>query len=327
MPVIDQSTTIDDSKLFGLKEISPNPILEDMEESEIEIESEEQAETESELDFNVKFRSDRERDYYSTLSEEEKEAWSGGWRGKMFKGLNKDGTPKPYKTAQEFLAFQKEHTPVLNERNRKLASEKTALEKEMAELRKQMDVMLNVQKIAYEEKTQNKFQSLEEAEESAILEGDVVKVRAIQKQRLELEKNKISFEEPEIKQPRNQISRDEKVIIDSWTADNTWFHQDQVLQASATAYFGTLSEKIPLEERLELVSDEIKSRFSDKLGTSKAPRVESGVRGVQSIRKQNSYNDLPAEIKKSCEFFAKKWNFDKEKIAKMQQTAIKEYFK
>ena len=39
MLVIDQSTTIDDSKLFGLKETSSNPIFEDMEESEnLEIE-------------------------------------------------------------------------------------------------------------------------------------------------------------------------------------------------------------------------------------------------------------------------------------------------
>ena len=327
MPVIDLSTSIDDSKLFGLKEIPANPIFEDMEESEIEIESEEQVETEAEPDFNVKFRSDREKDYYSTLNEEEKEAWSGGWRGKMFKGLNKDGTPKPYKTAQEFLAFQKEHTPVLNERNRKLASEKTALEKQMAEMQKQMNVMLSVQKLAYEEKTQNKFQSLEEAEEQAILEGDIAKVRAIQKQRFEFEKNKISFEEPKIEQPRNQISRDEKVLFDNWTADNTWFNENMVLQASATAYFGTLSDRIPLEERLELVSDEIRSRFSDKLGISKAPRVESGVRGMQSTRKQNSYSDLPEQIRKNNEFFAKRHNFNKEQIAKMQQTSIKEYFK
>lgn len=324
MPIIDQSTTIDDSKLFGLKEISPNSTLEDMEESESEnFEVEQPIQQNQFVDRNTE-----EKAFYASLSDIEKDAWDRGWRtGKFFKGKFKDGTPKPHKTAEEFLSIQERETPILNERNRKLASEKTALEKEMAELRKQMDVMLNVQKIAYEEKTQNKFQSLEEAEEAAILEGDVVKVRAIQKQRLEFEKNKISFEEPEIEQPRNQISRDEKAVIDSWTADNTWFHQDKVLQASATAYFGTLSEKIPLEERLELVSDEIRSRFSDKLGTSKAPRVESGVRGVQSTRKQHSYNDLPADIKKGCEFFAKKWNFDKDKIAKMQQTAVKDYFK
>lgn len=325
MPVIDQSTTIDDSKLFGSKEIPANPIFEDMEESKIEIESEEQAETEAESDFNVKFRSDREKDYYSTLNEEEKEAWSGGWRGKMFKGLNKDGTPKPYKTAQEFLAFQKEHTPVLNERNRKLASEKTALEKQMAEMQKQMNVMLSVQKLAYEEEAQNKFQSLEEAEEQAILEGDIAKVRAIQKQRFEFEKNKISFEEPEIEQPRNQISRDEKVLFDNWTADNTWFHEDKVLQASAAAYFGTLSERIPLEERLDLVSDEIKSRFGDKLGITKAPKVESGARGMSS-RKQYTYGDLPKATKDGCEQLAKKFNFNEAQIKQMKDNAVKTYF-
>ena len=251
-----------------------------------------------------------------------------GWRtGKFFKGKFKDGTPKPHKSAEEFLAIQERETPILNERNRKLAFEKTALEKEMIELRKQMDVMLNVQKIAYEEKTQNKFQSLEEQKRNAVLEGDYDKVEIIQKQITELEKNKISFEEPEIEQPKTALSRDDKELMDNWVADNTWFHQDKVMQALAAAYFGTLSERIPLEERLELVSDEIRNRFSDKLNVSKAPRVESGVRGMQNTRKQHSYNDLPAEIKKSCEFFAKRYNFDKDKIAKMQQTAIKEYFK
>ena len=326
MPVIDLSTSIDDSKLFGLKEIPANPIFEDMEESEIEIESEEQAEIEAEPDFNVKFRSDREKDYYSTLNEEEKEAWSGGWRGKMFKGLNKDGTPKPYKTAQEFLAFQKEHTPVLNERNRKLASEKTALEKQMAEMQKQMNVMLSVQKLAYEEKTQNKFESLEEAEEQAILEGDIAKVRAIQKQRFEFEKKKISFEEPEQKK-QPQFQPEEVKVFQEWSSENTWYYQDNMLRNYAETYFDSLSDRIPISERLETVSQEVKSRFSDKLGISKAPRVESGVRGMQSTRKQNSYNDLPAEIKQSCEFFAKRWNYDKDKVAKMQQVAIKEYFK
>jgi hypothetical protein len=326
MPVIDLSTSIDDSKLFGLKEIPANPIFEDMEESEIEIESEEQVETEAEPDFNVKFRSDREKDYYSTLNEEEKEAWSGGWRGKMFKGLNKDGTPKPYKTAQEFLAFQKEHTPVLNERNRKLAFEKTALEKQMAEMQKQMNVMLSVQKLAYEEKTQNKFESLEEAEEQAILEGDLAKVRAIQKQRFEFEKNKISFEEPEQKK-QPQFQPEEIKVFEEWSSENAWYYQDDMLKNYAGTYFDSLSDRIPISERLETVSQEVKNRFSDKLGISKAPKVESGVRGIQSARKQNSYSELPEQIRKNNEFFAKRHNFNKGQIAKMQQTSIIEYFK
>ena len=322
MLVIDQSTTIDDSKLFGLKETSSNPIFEDMEESE-NLEIEQQVQQNQFVDRNTE-----EKAFYASLSDTEKDAWDRGWRtGKFFKGKFKDGTPKPHKSAEEFLAIQERETPILNERNRKLAFEKTALEKEMIELRKQMDVMLNVQKIAYEEKTQNKFQSLEEQKRNAVLEGDYDKVEIIQKQITELEKNKISFEEPEIEQPKTALSRDDKELMDNWVADNTWFHQDKVMQALAAAYFGTLSERIPLEERLELVSDEIRNRFSDKLNVSKAPRVESGVRGMQNTRKQHSYNDLPAEIKKSCEFFAKRYNFDKDKIAKMQQTAIKEYFK
>ena len=268
-----------------------------------------------------------EKAFYETLTDVEKDAWARGWRkGKYFKGKYKDGTPRPHKSAEEFLAVQEKETPVLNERNRKLTAEKTALEREMAELRKQMNVILNVQKVAYEEKTQSRAQSLEEAEEAAILEGDVAKVRAIQKQRSELEKNRVSFEEPEVAQPVKQINRNDKVVIDNWSADNTWFHQDKVMQAAATAYFGTLSESLPLEERLELVSDEIEARFEDKLGTRKAPRVESGIRGVQSTKKQYSYSDLPSDVRKNCDFMAKRHGFTKEQVAKMHQEAIKEYF-
>jgi hypothetical protein len=317
MPVIDNTVEFEEPKLE--KEIPANPMFEDMEEEETN-ENEN-----SDLEFEVKFRSDKEKDYYSTLTEEEKEAWSGGWRGKMFRGLNKDGTAKPYKTASEFLNFQKEHTPVLNERNRKLNAQKSALEQEMAELRKQMNVMLNVQKIAYEEKTQSRVQSLDEAEESAILEGDVAKVRDIQKKRAELEKNKVFFEEPEVEQPRTQISPNEKVLFDNWAADNTWFYQDKTMQARATTFFGNLSERIPLEERLEMVSDEIELRFGDKLGVTKAPKVESGARGMSS-RKQYTYGDLPKATRESCEQLAKKFNFNETQIKQMKDNAVKTYF-
>ena len=310
MLVIDNTVEFEEPKLE--KEIPANPMFEDMEEEEAE--------------SQVSDPKAEEKAFYQTLSDNEREAWDRGWRtGKFFKGKFKDGTPKPHKSAEEFLSIQEKETPILNERNRKLASQKTILEKEMSELRKQMDVMLNVQKIAYEEKTQNKFQSLEEAEESAILEGDVAKVRSIQKQRLELEKNKISFEEPVIEQPRNQISRDEKVLFDNWTADNTWFYEDKVLQASAAAYFGTLSERVPLEERLDLVSDEIKSRFGDKLGITKAPKVESGARGMSS-RKQYTYGDVPKAIRDGCEQLAKKFNFNETQIKQMKDNAVKTYF-
>ena len=320
MPVIDRSEEIDIDIGIPAEEIQQeevkilaNPIFEDMEEEESE-----------EPVFDPKAE---EKAFYETLTDVEKDAWARGWRkGKYFKGKYKDGTPRPHKSAEEFLAVQEKETPVLNERNRKLTAEKTALEREMAELRKQMNVILNVQKVAYEEKTQSRAQSLEEAEEAAILEGDVAKVRAIQKQRSELEKNRVSFEEPEVAQPVKQINRNDKVVIDNWSADNTWFHQDKVMQAAATAYFGTLSESLPLEERLELVSDEIQARFGDKLGTRKAPKVESGVRGVQSTKKQYSYNDLPSDVRKNCDFMAKRHGFTKEQVAKMHQEAIKEYF-
>ena len=215
----------------------------------------------------------------------------------------------------------------MSERNRKLAQEKGELENEVAELRKQMQVILNVQKSVYEKETQKSYATLDEAEEAAILEGDIAKVRAIRKQREDFEKTKLSFDEPEQKPEANQqISQEDKRLFDNWTADNTWFHEDKVMQATATTYFGTLSERLPLQERLEMVSEETERRFSDKLGIPKAPRVEWGIRGVQSSKKQYSYNDLPADVRKNCDFMAKRHGFTKDQIARMQQEAIKEYF-
>lgn len=332
MQVIDRSEEIDidiglnsqelEPKVEENKNLSSNPILKEMEEEEIE------------KDNNLfeKSTKSEEKAFYENLSDTEKEAWDRGWRtGKFFKGRYKDGTLKPHKTAQEFLEVQEKETPVLNERNRKLASEKTALEREMSELRKQMDVILNVQKFAYEENNQKRFQSLDEAEENAILEGDVAKVRAIQKQRNELEKNKISFAENKIdeniqEEPKSQIQPEDKKIFDNWTADNTWFHQDKVMQVMAATYFGELSERIPLQERLEMVTEEVEKRFSDKLNRARAPSVESGQRGINVGKKQYSYNDLPLDVRQTCQYFAKKHNFTSAQIKDMQQNAINDYF-
>jgi len=320
MPVIDRSEEIDLDIGVQIedeapeKEIAPNPIFEEMEEEEVE----------EAPRFDPKAE---ERVFYQSLSETEKEAWDRGWRtGKFFKGKYKDGTPKPHKSAEDFLAMQEKETPILNERNRKLAKEKSVLESEVAEMSKQMQVMLNVQKISQEREFTKSYTSLDEAAENAMLEGDVAKVRAIRQQRDDLAKSKVVFEEPEVEQPKNQISRNEKVLFDNWTADNAWFHQDKIMQATATAYFGTLSERISLEERLEMVSEEIQSRFSDKLNRTKAPSVESGQRGINVGKKQYSYNDLPLEVRQTCQHFAKKHNFTATQIKDMQQNAINDYF-
>lgn len=332
MHIIDRSEEIDidiglnaqeqEPKVEQNKKLPPNPILEEMEEEELEKE-------------NVlveKSPKSEEKAFYETLTDTEKEAWDRGWRtGKFFKGKYKDGTPKPHKTAEEFLEIQEKETPVLNERNRKLTAEKTALEKRLEEMQKQMDVILNVQKYAYEENNQKRFQSLDEAEETAILEGDVAKVRAIQKQRNELEKNKISFSENKIEEkiqeePKPQIQPEDKKIFDNWIPDNTWFYENSPMRGYAETYFSTLSERIPLNERLEMVTEEIHLRFSDKFNNTKAPSVESGKRGINVGKKQYTYNDLPLDVRQTCQYFARKHNFTSEQIKQMQQNAVNDYF-
>ena len=332
MPVIDYSEEVDidigipteEEQNLHQEEKSkaiPNPIFDEMEEDD----------SDDELDLQEKPVFDpkrEEKEFYETLSDVEKEAWNRGWRkGKFFKGRYKDGTPKARKTAEEFLAIQERETPVLNERNRKLTKEKTVLENEVSELRKQMQVMLNVQKIAQEREFTQSHSSLDRAEENAILEGDVEKVRSIRKQRDDLEKSKVVFEEPEsapVEQPR--IPKEEVETFKDWSADNTWFYEDKMMKSYAESYFDTLSNHLPLSKKLEMVSEEVEKRFRDKIGISKPPRVESGQRGTQTRRVQSSYNDLPADVRKNCDFMAKRHNFTKDQVARMQQEAIKEYF-
>jgi hypothetical protein len=98
------------------------------------------------------------------------------------------------------------------------------------------------------------------------------------------------------------------------------------MQVMAATYFGELSERIPLQERLEMVTEEVEKRFSDKLNITKAPSVESGQRGINVGKKQYTYNDLPLDVRQTCQYFAKKHNFTSNQIKDMQQNAINDYF-
>jgi len=74
-----------------------------------------------------------------------------------------------------------------------------------------------------------------------------------------------------------------------------------------------------------MVSDEIELRFGNRLGVTKAPRVESGARGMSS-KKQYTYGDLPKATRESCEQLAKKFNFNETQIKQMKDNAVKTYF-
>lgn len=332
--IIDQSTEIDidigadyppiDPSLEkSLKINEPNPIFEDMEDGE-EVEKEV-------LKKPFSTRKEEERDFRETLSDIEKEAWDMGWRkDKFFKGLNKDGSPKVEISAEEFISKNEKYTTIANERVRKLSKEKTEAEKQNIILQKQIEELVRYNKTREEREIQSTQVHLDAEERQAIMEGDVDRVMSIRKQKEEVAKTQFAFSEPD-QQQVTQFSPTDLAIFQDWQVTNSWFNRDPSLKIYASSVFDQISLENPrlsVQDRLEMVQEEVEERFSDKVFTQrrKPVSVDSGIRGMQVNKpKTISFNEIPDEAKKMCEGFIKKGRLNLEQAKKLRAEYVKEY--
>lgn len=330
-PRIDPSNIPEQFKLKA--KVVPNPMIEEIEE---ELEAEEDFEPAEEEPKKSAFqiRKEEEREFYETLTdEEEKEAWNEGWRkGKLFKGLNKDGTPRPEISAKEFLARRKEIAPINNERTRTLAREKAETDKRNAALEKQVQELIAYNKTREEREVKHSQSQLEKMEEEAILEGDVERVKALRRQMADVEKTKFTFSEPTQPQQQPRISQDEVDLFKDWQAVNTWFVKDVKLQSYADKMFDELTAENPrlsTGQKLEMISEEVEQRFSDKINLThqrKPISVASGVRGMRPAQaKTISYNEVPVEARAMCEGFIKRDKMNPDQAKKLRAEYVKEY--
>jgi len=317
-------------------------------ENDIEIEDNKENEENKEIiekpvdnkNNKVIFKSDEEKEFYDSLTESEQLAWGAGWKkGKYFRGLNKDGTPRKELTAEEFLQNMK-LSKTGSERLGKLSRDTVEKDKTILELKKQVQELLKFTKQQNENEILSRKQSLEQEEEEAILSGDLEKVRHIRNLQKKIEENKFNFsteEEPKAQQPVQnnlpnlppEILAERQQLVNEFRSIHTWYDRDVELQSYADGVFRKLDNDfnyrhLSFQDKLDMVVEKVEKKFPDEIGIKKPLSAASGRRGISSPVKQITINDLPDDAKKAYNYFASKEKTEEGK-KKIRDFYIKEY--
>jgi hypothetical protein len=262
-------------------------------------------------------RKTREREVFDSLPDDEARiAWNEGWRPKeLYNGKNKDGTERTFIDYKEFLENAQKFGPVRNERLRELANKNENLERQLQEMDDRVRELLEINKKRENRDLESSAQFLDKEIQKAKEDYDFERYEQLltEKQKLqkELQNNPIPSSSSS---PPPMLGHEEQLIVNDWIGKNKWFVEDVEMNTIATAYDTTLIRQsstatLPLNQRLELVTNKMRSLYPEKFGRkSTIQMVESneiGGFGDGAPRKKN-YNDLPATAKKTCDWAMKR---------------------
>lgn len=214
------------------------------------------------------------------VNEQEQVARSQGWRPKE----EWTGDPNDWVDADEFNRrkpfFDAIHK--VNQKNKRLEEQLTALQEHHNKVR--------------QIERENARKELMEERRAAAKENDLEAVVAVDERLAELDKTSTAPVVP-TRHP----------ALDAFAARNTWYDEDEDLQAYANGIGATIEKKNPTlttEEVLEMVEKKVKERFPDKFQTQTKSTVSSvspsrpGPSGPGGVKKKKiTYNDLPDEAK------------------------------
>lgn len=257
---------------------------------------------------------------YQGLNDTEKQAWSQGWRPEeFFVGKNKDGSDKKFINAEDFLNKSKDALPVANERLKELAKE---LEETKKIAKEAQERIFKAEEKGY----QKALAEIELKQKQAVELGDVEEFSKLKEEEKNLINTKFTKEVSQNEtvqekvveqtmtntQPTQSIlSPYDQQILQNWVSKNSWMKTDERLAAYAIASEKKLLNEKPylsLNERLELVEEEVKEVFYNKFQTEKHSPIlfESSNGGFgNSTPKEKTYSNLPESIKNQCETLIK----------------------
>lgn len=191
-------------------------------------------------------------------------ALRNGWSPEsLYGGKNKDGSPRPFKDYKEFNATIRENSPVLNERLKTLA-------KEMEEMKRENQKLMQISKMTFERSLKGEEQSLDAQIKEAREYGDFDRYDSLIAKRQELQSNTLRLKEYE-PEPA-PVETDVKPEVKEWGARNQWFWTDNQMKQFAIAQEDILRNTRPelnLSERLELITKSAEISFPDRF----APKV------------------------------------------------------
>lgn len=256
------------------------------------------------LDFRTLPYSDKvkvTKEIHNSITDErEKEAWELGWRPReLFVGKYRDGTEKPYIDHEEFLKKLDEVAPARNERLRHVVQEKTALEKEVEMLREEARQNRELLRMREERNIAQEEAAIKREMEEAHNEADVKKFAEAQERKAQIENDKLRLKqfEPQKQNAQPQIAPETL----EWLAQNPWFNSDPVMAEYAKGQEQLLQKThahLPLADRLELISKNVKFNFADRFPAAKSntPAVEAGRSNgslTHTRKNQMTFSQLP----------------------------------
>jgi hypothetical protein len=270
------------------------------------------------------------KNYYQNLDGKEKVAWDKGWRPQeFFAGKNKDGSDRSFISAEEYLEKEKNVPSIAFERKQNEIEKKN---KQIEKLEKQLEQVLKYNQAREDREVSTNLDSIQQEKEEAILDGDLDKVKTLEKRAQELQENKFKFQEepqqpaPEVAPPPQpaQLNQSDQETLSNWLSVNQWYNKDAKMAAYANTYVEEVNREYPymsFAEKLDQVKHEIESVF--KINTPKASSVESGNNrsfGGQ-LGSAKNYQSLPADAKKACDRMVR------EGVLKNKQEYINAYYK
>lgn len=263
------------------------------------------------------------RELYETLSDEEKEDWNLGHRPKeVFLGVNKDGTPKEWVSREEFRRRINDNAPIKNERIRELTKNKDEGRQRELDLQSQVKKLIELNKAKFERDLMTEEMRIKEEENIARENNDIDHYDKIINRKNLLEREKLtlkSFEEP----PKLPIAPDPvsglKPEAAEWVARNQEIVNDPMMLQYAKIKDQEMAFLYPdrsLKERLQLVEEEVKSKYSDRFPDAKISTrtVESGRNNVAfaSKPKTKTFSDLPELERQQAAYLIKRGIFKNE---------------
>lgn len=236
------------------------------------------------------------------------------WRG--------DPPKNGFRGAAEYVKNSERVMPLINARARKAEERVAALETELnttrAEHTRNLDRIERMSRATLENQRSQIEAEYEAKKTYAVETGDRATYQALVKQEKEVTK---AFDEraAEVEKPKPKAGDDQpgipkevKATLDTWFADNPWYHSDGEMNALATAVHNRLMKErsgLTLAENLAEVRNYIKKKFPDKFGAAeeegeddppaRGSRVEGSARTGGG--RQTQWSRVPPENRKIAE--------------------------
>ncbi len=221
------------------------------------------------------------------------------------------GPPEGYVGPDEFIQRAEQEMPVMRATLRKY-------DQRLAEQEKAMKVLAQHQDQIAKQEYERALSDLKAQSKAAAADGDVEAVADLVDRATQLKKQN----EPEPQQQQQQQNPTHPDTL-AWGKENPWFEQDRYLANHAM----TINDKLmadhpymPLRDRLDEITREIRKRFPEKFGirpkpTNRSPAVE-GTRPAAPSKTDKSYASLPPEAKAYCNKFVKEGLMTQEEYVK-----------